>query len=234
MARIRFYPAPGVKVSDADALVTDVKDPKTFYSVAAPRKTGTMPTETLAPGSSAYPAGYHAGNIGGLVAIDEHLVAGQIKKDTVIFGVTGTFESTLAEDRLGSAAATEVTATEVGWNEHYLVPANDDVDVATKTQTYDPSSLAVAVGQGYFGCNGAEAIKLRLYMEGTQVAESGWAAQNASTPLLVIATRALSDEKTCKIALHDYSGTSKWGIFAAYAEGDSCPAGIGIGSVKLV
>jgi hypothetical protein len=38
-----FHRKPtGVDISDADAIVTDVKIAKTFYSVAAPRKTGTM------------------------------------------------------------------------------------------------------------------------------------------------------------------------------------------------
>ncbi len=40
-----FHLIPGVDISDADALVTDVKADKTFYSVTAPRKTGTyVPT----------------------------------------------------------------------------------------------------------------------------------------------------------------------------------------------
>ncbi len=86
-----FHRKPGVDVSDADALVTDVINPKTFYSVAAPRKTGTMPTVALAPGSDEYPAGYHAGNVGGLVAIDEHLAPENIKLGVNIFGKVGTF-----------------------------------------------------------------------------------------------------------------------------------------------
>ena len=82
----------GVDVSDADALVTDVKDPKTFYSVAAPRKTGTMPTVAIVAANSAYPAGYHAGNVGGLEAIDADLAAGNIKLGVNIFGKVGTYE----------------------------------------------------------------------------------------------------------------------------------------------
>lgn len=80
---------PGVDVSDADALVTDVKDPKTFYSVAAPRKTGTMLTVALADDNPAYPAGYHAG-AASLAAVDAHLAVGNIKQGVSIFGFPGT------------------------------------------------------------------------------------------------------------------------------------------------
>ena len=76
-------------IADADALVGDVKDPKTFYSVTGARKTGTMPTVALAPGSSAYPAGYHAGDVGGLPAIDADLATGNIKSGITIFNVAG-------------------------------------------------------------------------------------------------------------------------------------------------
>jgi len=96
MARMSFTPAPGVNVSDADAAVGDVKDGKFFYSVEQPRKEGTMPTEAIAAGAETYAPGYHAGNVGGLSAIDADLAVGNIKKDVDIFGVTGTFENTVA------------------------------------------------------------------------------------------------------------------------------------------
>ena len=96
MARIWFTPArvePGADVSDADALVTDVKDPKTFYSVAAPIKTGTMPTVAIVAANDNYPAGYHAGNVGGLDAIDAELAEANINKGITIFGKLGTLVS---------------------------------------------------------------------------------------------------------------------------------------------
>jgi len=77
-------------LSPADAAVGEVKDGKFFFSVEEPIKEGTMPTVAIAPGSSAYPTGYHAGEGGGLVAVDADFVAGNIKKDVAIFGVTGT------------------------------------------------------------------------------------------------------------------------------------------------
>lgn len=79
----------GLDISDADAAVGDVKDPKTFYAGAVPKKTGTIPTVALAAGSNAYPAGYHAGVGGGLDAVDTDLVTANIKNGITIFNVVG-------------------------------------------------------------------------------------------------------------------------------------------------
>lgn len=65
-------------------------------------------TVALVPGSSAYPEGYHTGNVGGLVAIDGDFVEGNIADGVEIFGVTGTvvagisFTSYYWEDELSS------------------------------------------------------------------------------------------------------------------------------------
>lgn len=80
----------GIDVSDADALVTDVKAGKTFYSVAAPKKTGTLPTKAIVAGAETYEEGYHAGDPGGLSAIDTDLAAANVKKAVNIFGKVGT------------------------------------------------------------------------------------------------------------------------------------------------
>lgn len=104
----------GVDISDADAGVSDVKDPKTFYAGAEPKKTGTMPTVAIVAGSGAYPAGYHVGDGGGLVAIDADLVVAKIKKDVVIFGVTGTFENTIATTELDKVIGA-VQSIETTW-----------------------------------------------------------------------------------------------------------------------
>lgn len=81
----------GVDISDADAAVGDVKSPKTFYSVEEPKKTGTMPTVTIVAANDNYPAGYHAGDGGGLDAIDTDLTPTNIKSGVNIFGKVGTF-----------------------------------------------------------------------------------------------------------------------------------------------
>jgi len=85
-----FIRIPGIDISDADAAVAEVAATKTFYSIAQPKKTGTMLTVSLDPTSSAYPQGYHAGNPGGLVAVDPDLNSFNILDGIEIFGVHGT------------------------------------------------------------------------------------------------------------------------------------------------
>ncbi len=56
-------------IADADAVLADVKNGKTFYSVTGGRKTGNLATVALAADNNAYPAGYHVG-AANLAAID--------------------------------------------------------------------------------------------------------------------------------------------------------------------
>ncbi len=85
-----FIIIPGIDISDADAALADVLNPKTFYSVAAPRKTGSMPTVALVAGSNAYPQGYHVGDALGLSHVDTNLDPALISAGVNIFGVVGT------------------------------------------------------------------------------------------------------------------------------------------------
>jgi hypothetical protein len=80
----------GVDISDATAVIADVKSPDTFYAVAPPKKTGAMPTVKLLAGNSAYPQGYHAGDPVGLVHVEPNLNSYNIVDGTEIFGVHGT------------------------------------------------------------------------------------------------------------------------------------------------
>jgi hypothetical protein len=87
-----YYPVPfvqpGVDIAPADAAVTDVTAPRTFFSIATPIKTGTMPIVALDPASNAYPAGRHAG-AASLSAIEIDLMALNILAGINIFGVVG-------------------------------------------------------------------------------------------------------------------------------------------------
>ncbi len=84
-----FIIIPGIDISDADAALADVLNPRTFYSVATPRKTGTMPTVALNPASNAYPTGYHVG-AANLQTIEPDLIAANIVSGITIFGIAGT------------------------------------------------------------------------------------------------------------------------------------------------
>lgn len=79
----------GANITDANAILTDVKAGKTFYSVATPKKTGTLPTVTLALGNNSYPGGYHIGDVLGLSHIDPNLASVNIKYLASILGIDG-------------------------------------------------------------------------------------------------------------------------------------------------
>jgi hypothetical protein len=92
----------GVDISDADAAVTDVVASKTFYATSGGKKTGTMVDRgtvstdiTTAVQEVTIAAGKHSGS--GVVKISAaeqaKIIAGNIKKDIVVLGVTGTVES---------------------------------------------------------------------------------------------------------------------------------------------
>ncbi len=84
-----YLPQGIISLGDADAAVGEVLSPRTFYSVAVPKKTGAMPTVALAVGNNAYPTGYHAG-AASLQAIDANLAVGNIKSGVNVFGYVGT------------------------------------------------------------------------------------------------------------------------------------------------
>jgi hypothetical protein len=79
----------GVDISDSNALAAQVLAGRTFYSVAPPKKTGTLATVALDPALNAYPAGYHAG-AASLTAVDADFIAANIKWGKTIFGIAGT------------------------------------------------------------------------------------------------------------------------------------------------
>ncbi len=85
----------GVNISDANAAVHEVAAGKTFYSVAVPKKTGTMASVALDPALNAYPAGYHAG-APSLTDVDADLVPGNVRLGKTIFGVDGTLSYPVA------------------------------------------------------------------------------------------------------------------------------------------
>ncbi|MBA7597927.1 hypothetical protein ES703_04935 [subsurface metagenome] len=81
-----------------DALLTDVKAGKTFFRDSkTAKKTGTLPTKAIVAGGDTYEEGYHAGDPGGLSAIDADLAPANIKKDVNIFGKVGTLAEAPAE-----------------------------------------------------------------------------------------------------------------------------------------
>jgi hypothetical protein len=103
------------EIGAADALVTDVKDPKTFFSVTGAIKTGTMQTVALDPALGTYLAGYHAGNAGGLVAVEAQLVTGNIRAGINIFGVDGKAEVVDTTEGADAADNTMIALGKKAW-----------------------------------------------------------------------------------------------------------------------
>lgn len=230
-------PATVQDISAANAAVGEVLAPKTFFSVTGAIKTGTMATVALAAGANAYPAGYHAG-AASLTAVDADLVAANIKNGIVIFGVTGTLTATLAEDIIGTAI-TALASTGAFSARQYgsasITPGNE-VDIVSKSQTYAASSMAVAVGSSFLKTSiSADRLKLTLYMDGVQVAVSGFINSNGHYNYVVIGTRALSGIKICKISVHNYHATNAETFYIIGQETgltDDVVGTIGIGSIK--
>lgn len=98
----------GVHIGDSNAAVGEVLSPKTFYATAPPKKTGTMPTVAITNANDNYPAGYHAGDAGGLDAIDLDLASANIKSGVTIFGKAGA--ATVQEIGAADAAVADVLA----------------------------------------------------------------------------------------------------------------------------
>jgi len=111
---------PGVDVADADAAVGNVLNPRTFYSVAPPRKTGIMPTVALNPALNVYPTGYHAG-AASLTTVDADLIKESIKAGVTIFGVGGIIIPSLeirVPATLGSVDAEAIVPVNQSYNKN--------------------------------------------------------------------------------------------------------------------
>lgn len=140
---------------EADAVVGDVLSPKTFYSVAPSRVAGTMPTVAIVAADDTYAAGYHAGDAGGLDAIDLDLATANIKSGITVFGKAGAAtvqdiadaDLTVAEAPTGKKFYAVTGGVKTGTGTKTLNPANDTVAAgyyAATTLSAVDTDLAVA------------------------------------------------------------------------------------------
>ena len=217
-------------LSPADAAVGEVMDGKFFFAVEEPIKEGTMPTQTLDPANENVPAGYYAATT--LSAVDGDLAVGNIKDGVMIFGFTGTFESVLAEDVLGYMGNQDIVGSSGTYYRHAEnVLAGADFTLATKDLNYNDPSLTVGTAV-CFG-SGSANFKLRLIMDGVQVAESG-NMTGVTDWLVVQGTRALTGVTTCFAQLHNYAGEIPQNYYTYGATADLHMSGeIILGSVKI-
>lgn len=214
----------GVDVSDADALVGDVKSPKTFYSVAAPRKTGTMPTVAIVAANDNYPAGYHAGNAGGLDAIDTDLAPGNIKQGVNIFGKVGTYSPTPVLDDQSFDTNAEPTSTrKYVYREVVPITATSEVTLLTTTITLSVASdVFGACGAGFIA-TAENQVKIRLFIDGVQLQESAYITTKYHSRNLQDSRACSSGNRTVHITGRNYAVVDTYcsflgGVFASVAK----------------
>ncbi|MBA7627944.1 hypothetical protein ES703_35413 [subsurface metagenome] len=192
-----------------DAAVADVKAGKKFYGSSASQLTGTLPTKAIVAGAETYEEGYHAGNVGGLSTIDTDLAVANIKSGITIFGFLGTLSATPAFD---TESTNSPTRSMTGVADHArgrkAIAAGANYTVATITDTYDANSRAVGSAFSHAHTDGINTMKLRLIMDGVQIAESGYIPRYnvVSQTRVITGQKALSGGKTCIAQLHNYSG----------------------------
>ena len=207
----------------ADAALSDVKNGKTFYAGGGVRKTGNLATVALAPGSGAYPQGYHAGEGGGLVAVDADLVTGNIKKDVVIFGFTGTYEQTLAEDVEGDGDYDLNRGNNAA--EYWKRAVASGISLASVVLTFAAGSLAFAGGYA----NGWGSGALELYMGGVLMQTSTAFSISYNYNRVVRDVKALSGSQTCEI-----KNDATLNMLSKEGTSGTLPAAIAVGSVRIV
>jgi len=199
--------------------------------------TATVPYKTLSPDNDTVQAGRYVATT--LRAVDSDLDAANIADSIEIFGITGTFVGgALAEDILGTNDYGDADSESTSAYKPVTVAGTTLVDLVSLVQAYDASSMAVGVGFVNAEGDWPNSHKIRLYMGGVEVAESGFVASGGGncSMIIVIGTRALSGSQTCKISDYNYIGTENNLNIAGQGRtaGTNKPvaAGIGVGSIK--
>ena len=198
---------------------------------------GIQVKQSLNPANETVSKGVYAATT--LSTVDTDLAVGNIKNGVTIFGFVGTYTgpATLSQDILGTAN-TALAAANAGGSVYQLSVSgsSDGATLATLAQTYNALSRAVGVGAIAATDSGsANNFKLRLYMDGVQMAESGFLV-TPIVPVVIMATKVMSGLKTCYIAAHNYNGGA---VFLNIHGTDATGAGqiaalVAVGSIKLV
>ena len=196
-------------------------------------KNGVQVKQTLSDANETVNKGVYAATT--LSAVDADLAVGNIKSGVTIFGKLGTVAASLAEDILNKAQSTLVAGAATESPLPYLmqaVTAGTDFDLATCTTNFAATSRAVASGATWIRQGYPNSLKVRLYMDGVQVAESEFVVLYALRMLQ--GTAALSGSKIVKIAVHNYNAADVDFLSNAPGTGQPIIMGVMVGSIKLV
>ena len=99
---------------------------------------------------------------------------------------------------------------------------------------FDASSFAVATAFAHVGAAPQDVLKLRLVMDGVQIAEGSFIFGFGSTnrTQVLIGTKALSGVKTCLAQLHNYDGGSTQIQLCGGSSAQYGGFAISVGSIK--
>lgn len=114
-----------------------------------------------------------------------------------------------------SGTFTTYTASYIpqGFYGERIIGALGDLDsFITKTDTFTAGSKAIAVFGGILFCSDLTSVKMRLFMNGVQVADSAYLGI-VPTQITLLGDRSLSGSMIVKVNCHNYTGTTthlKW------------------------
>lgn len=162
-------------ISDATAIEAEVITGETFYAVGGGIRTGTMPIVAIVAANDNYPAGYHAGDAGGLDAIDADLAPGNIKLGVDIFGKVGTVIE-------GGVETIEMYAEGNLATTQFYVPSHEGIyftgkatQLGWQVQYQDGGTVWRPTVSGAFSCTTISAIsdgsRFKLYRQGAAAAD---------------------------------------------------------------
>ena len=218
---------------DATCVVGEVKTGSTFFAGAVAEKTGSG-TQTLSDASEVVAAGYYAATT--LSAVDAHLAAENIKKDVVIFGITGTVEEggVLLEDTSDEAATTLTADTNggAGGYNHIDILGETELTLATTTTTFDADSMTAAVGMVLGHASDLNQLMIRLYID-SEIVDSQYLTNATTTMHILKGSYAVDGEKVCKLTI--YNEDSSTHTVTAYTKdtGVKLPFALGVVSIKV-
>ncbi len=205
-----------------------------------PRYSNQFRTAALDSASVYYREGYHhLGTTYLLQQVDADFSSTNIKNAVTIFGKNGSYSQVATHDIEGAVTNFGVTTSVGAVTICYTlssIGAGLDYDLNSLTQVYAANSLAEAFGNAILASAApGSTLKLRLYMNGVQVAESAFIGLGIGT-IAVNGNAALSGNKIVKIAIHNYDvGIVGFTILGSTNFiGDPYASAVFCGSVKVV
>jgi hypothetical protein len=132
-----YYAPPALDVSDANAIQSDVKSPKTFYAGQAEKQAGTLPTRELSAGSTTVEEGFYEATT--LEAVDADLVTANIKNGETIFGVEGSVD-------VRNIADADAALADVKEGKTFYASGGAKKTGMLPTKTLSPDSTTVEAG----------------------------------------------------------------------------------------